>query len=147
MLRLYSAASTAEPFSAPLFLERCQAGFPSPAADYTESELDLNEYCIQRRSSTYFVRAIGNSMRDMGLHSGDLLIVDKAERPQHGDIVIAEIDGEFTVKKLLLTPRPGIQAMNPPTLPFGQIPITCKYLGSLRHSYTRHGDGTDVRLG
>ncbi|ECR1919534.1 translesion error-prone DNA polymerase V autoproteolytic subunit [Salmonella enterica] len=114
MLRLYSAASTAEPFSAPLFLERCQAGFPSPAADYTESELDLNEYCIQRRSSTYFVRAIGNSMR----HSGDLLIVDKAERPQHGDIVIAEIDGEFTVKKLLLTPRPGLQAMNPnyPTL-------------------------------
>ncbi|ECW3653263.1 translesion error-prone DNA polymerase V autoproteolytic subunit [Salmonella enterica] len=118
MLRLYSAASTAKPFSAPLFLERCQAGFPSPAADYTESELDLNEYCIQRRSSTYFVRAIGNSMRDMGLHSGDLLIVDKAERPQHGDIVIAEIDGEFTVKKLLLTPRPGLQAMNPdyPTL-------------------------------
>ncbi|EJH8004098.1 translesion error-prone DNA polymerase V autoproteolytic subunit [Salmonella enterica] len=118
MLRLYSAASTAEPFSAPLFLERCQAGFPSPTADYTESELDLNEYCIQRRSSTYFVRAIGNSMRDMGLHSGDLLIVDKAERPQHGDIVIAEIDGEFTVKKLLLTPRPGLQAMNPnyPTL-------------------------------
>ncbi|EIS7744312.1 translesion error-prone DNA polymerase V autoproteolytic subunit, partial [Salmonella enterica] len=82
------------------------------------SELDLNEYCIQRRSSTYFVRAIGNSMRDMGLHSGDLLIVDKAERPQHGDIVIAEIDGKFTVKKLLLTPRPGLQAMNPayPTL-------------------------------
>ncbi|EEJ7181389.1 umuDC operon-like protein [Salmonella enterica subsp. enterica] len=54
----------------------------------------------------------------MGLHSGDLLIVDKAEHPQHGDIVIAEIDGEFTVKKLLLTPRPGLQAMNPdyPTL-------------------------------
>ncbi|MBC3214759.1 translesion error-prone DNA polymerase V autoproteolytic subunit [Serratia fonticola] len=102
----------------PLFADRASCGFPSPAADYTESELDLNEYCIQRRSSTYFVRAIGNSMRDIGLRSGDLLIVDKAERPQHGDIVIAEIDGEFTVKKLLLTPRPGLQAMNPayPTL-------------------------------
>ena len=102
----------------PLFTEHVSAGFPSPAADYTEAELDLNEYCIQRRSSTYFVRAIGNSMRDIGLHSGDLLIVDKGERPQHGDIVIAEIDGEFTVKKLLLTPRPGLQAMNPtyPTL-------------------------------
>lgn len=118
MLQIHSAAFTPERLTLPLFLERCQAGFPSPAADYTESELDLNEYCIQRRSSTYFVRAIGNSMRDIGLHSGDLLIVDKAERPQHGDIVIAEIDGEFTVKKLLLTPRPGLQAMNPayPTL-------------------------------
>ncbi|ECL7345101.1 translesion error-prone DNA polymerase V autoproteolytic subunit [Salmonella enterica subsp. enterica serovar Winslow] len=118
MLRFYPVASQPESFSAPLFLERCQAGFPSPAADYTEVELDLNEYCIQRRNSTYFVRAIGDSMRDMGLYSGDLLIVDKAEPPQHGDIVIAEIDGEFTVKKLLLTPRPGLQAMNPsyPTL-------------------------------
>lgn len=96
----------------PLFADRASCGFPSPATDYTESELDLNEYCIQRRSSTYFVRAIGNSMRDIGLHSGDLLIVDKAERPQHGDIVIAEIEGEFTVKKLLLTPRPGLQPMN-----------------------------------
>lgn len=83
-----------------------------------EAELDLNDYCILRPSSTYFVRAIGNSMTDIGLHSGDLLIVDKAERPQHGDIVIAEIEGEFTVKRLLITPRPGLQAMNPayPTL-------------------------------
>lgn len=57
-------------------------------------------------------------MTDIGLHSGDLLIVDKAERPVHGDIVIAEIDGEFTVKRLLLTPRPALQPMNPayPTL-------------------------------
>lgn len=57
-------------------------------------------------------------MTDIGLHSGDLMIVDKAEQAQHGDIVIAEIDGEFTVKRLLLKPRPGLQAMNPayPTL-------------------------------
>jgi DNA polymerase V len=75
-----------------------------PAADYTESELDLNEYCIRRRHSTYFVRAIGNSMTDIGLYSGDLMVVDKAEKPRHGDIVIAEIEGEFTVKRLLLTP-------------------------------------------
>jgi len=90
----------------------------SQEQDYVEAELDLNDYCILRPSSTYFVRALGNSMTDIGLHSGDLLIVDKAERPQHGDIVIAEIEGEFTVKRLLLTPRPGLQAMNPayPTL-------------------------------
>nr|WP_269467758.1 translesion error-prone DNA polymerase V autoproteolytic subunit [Klebsiella pneumoniae] len=100
----------------PLFTERCPAGFPSPAADYTESELDLNEYCIHRRHSTYFVRAIGNSMTDIGLYSGDLLVVDKAEQPRHGDIVIAEIEGG-TVKRLLLTPRPALQAMNPTSLP------------------------------
>ena len=102
----------------PLYSDRCPAGFPSPAQDYVEAELDLNQYCISRPSSTYFVRAIGNSMTDIGLHSGDLLIVDKAEQARHGDIVIAEVEGEFTVKRLLLKPRLGLQAMNPtyPTL-------------------------------
>lgn len=102
----------------PLYSDRCPAGFPSPAQDYVEAELDLNQYCISRPSSTYFVRAIGNSMTDIGLHSGDLMIVDKAEQARHGDIVIAEIEGEFTVKRLLLKPQPGLQAMNPafPTL-------------------------------
>lgn len=118
MFHFIRPAINPEPFTAPLFTERCQAGFPSPAQDYVEAELDLNEFCIQRRNSTYFVHAIGNSMTDIGLHSGDLLIVDKAERARHGDIVIAEVDGEFTVKRLLLTPRPGLQPMNPsyPTL-------------------------------
>lgn len=68
--------------------------YGNPAADYTESELDLNEYCIRRRHATYFVRVIGNSMNDIGLNSGDLMVVDKAEQPRHGDIVIAEIEGE-----------------------------------------------------
>ena len=105
-MKFIPAVSEASIVKIPLFTERCPAGFPSPAADYTESELDLNEYCIHRRHSTYFVRAIGNSMTDIGLYSGDLLVVDKAEQPRHGDIVIAEIEGEFTVKRLLLTPRP-----------------------------------------
>lgn len=113
MMMFIPAASEANELKIPLFTERCPAGFPSPAADYTESELDLNEYCIRRRHATYFVRAIGNSMNDIGLNSGDLMVVDKAEQPRHGDIVIAEIEGEFTVKGLLLTPRPALQAMNP----------------------------------
>lgn len=116
---LFSPVASNPPYlPVPLFLERCPAGFPSPAQDYVEKELDLNEYCITRRSSTFFVRAIGNSMTDIGLNSGDLMVVDKAERAKHGDIVIAEIDGEFTVKRLLLSPRPALQAMNPayPTL-------------------------------
>lgn len=112
MIRLIPAVSEPPQLTFPLFTERCPAGFPSPAQDYVEAELDLNDYCIQRRHSTFFVRAIGNSMSDIGLKCGDLMVVDKAERAQHGDIVIAEIDGEFTVKRLLLKPRPALQAMN-----------------------------------
>ncbi|HGG5249040.1 TPA: translesion error-prone DNA polymerase V autoproteolytic subunit [Salmonella enterica subsp. enterica serovar Paratyphi B] len=103
--------------TAPLFTERCPAGFPSPAADYMEEELDLNTYCIRHPASTFFVRAIGDSMKDMGLHSGDLMIVDKAEKPQQGDIVIAETDGEFTVKRLQLKPRVALLPMNPVSPP------------------------------
>ncbi|CAD6024599.1 translesion error-prone DNA polymerase V autoproteolytic subunit [Escherichia coli] len=111
---------TSEPTrsTTPLFTERCPAGFPSPAADYTEDELDLNAYCIRRPAATFFVRAIGDSMQDMGLHSGDLMVVDKAEKPLQGDIVIAETDGEFTVKRLQLKPCIALLPMNPayPTL-------------------------------
>lgn len=82
--KLIPAASEATVLKIPLFTESCAAGFPSPAADYTEPELDLNEYCISRRHATYFVRAIGNSMTDIGLYSGDLMVVDKAEQPLHG---------------------------------------------------------------
>ncbi|EMW69053.1 protein samA' [Escherichia coli] len=106
---------TSEPTrsTTPLFTERCPAGFPSPAADYTEDELDLNAYCIRRPAATFFVRAIGDSMQDMGLHSGDLMVVDKAEKPLQGDIVIAETDGEFTVKRLQLKPCIALLPMNP----------------------------------
>lgn len=115
---IYRAAPSPTSVRRPLFTDRCQAGFPSPASDYAERDLDLNEYCIRHPAATFFVRAIGDSMTDIGLHSGDLMVVDKSETPRHGDIVIAEIDGEFTVKRLLLTPKPALEAMNPayPTL-------------------------------
>lgn len=142
-MKFIPAVSEASIVKIPLFTERCPAGFPSPAANYTESELDLNEYCIHRRHSTYFVRAIGNSMTDIGLYSGDLMVVDKAEQPRHGDIVIAEIEGEFTVKRLLLTPRPALQAMNPDFPSLYPDPETLQIFGVV----TASGGQTDVRPG
>lgn len=112
MLLFVSPTSEPTRSTAPLYTERCPAGFPSSTADYTEDELDLNAYCIRRPSATYFVRAIGDSMKDMGLYSGDLMVVDKAENPMQGDIVIAETDGEFTVKRLQLKPRIALLPMN-----------------------------------
>ncbi|MGL4724545.1 MAG: translesion error-prone DNA polymerase V autoproteolytic subunit [Scandinavium sp.] len=97
----------------PLFGHTCAAGFPSPAADYVEATLDLNTYCIRHPSASYFVRASGDSMSEGGILSGDLLVVDRAVKPVHGSIVIAAIDNEFTVKKLVLHPRPALMPMNP----------------------------------
>ncbi|MGK3138385.1 translesion error-prone DNA polymerase V autoproteolytic subunit [Pantoea trifolii] len=96
----------------PLYAEPCAAGFPSPAQDYVEKELDLNELCIRRRASTFFVRASGNSMQDLGLFDGDVMVVDRAEEAAHHDIVIAEVDGEFTVKRLQLQPCLALLPMN-----------------------------------
>ncbi|MEN4892550.1 translesion error-prone DNA polymerase V autoproteolytic subunit [Erwinia billingiae] len=113
LLNLHTPSSTPERILLPLFSDRCAAGFPSPAADYVEAALDLNELCIRHRAATYFVRASGNSMTDAGIKDGDLMVVDKSEKPSHGDIVIAAVDGEFTVKVLQLRPRLALQPMNP----------------------------------
>ena len=92
----------------PLFLERVAAGFPSPAQDYIEQSLDLNELCITHPEATYFVRCEGDSMIGAGIQSGDILIVNRALNATHGDIVIASLYGELTVKELRLRPRPGL---------------------------------------
>ena len=84
----------------PVFLERVPAGFPSPAGDYLEGKLDLNQYLIKHPAATYFVRVTGDSMVEAGIHSGDLLIVDRSLEPSDGKIVIAVLDGELTVKRL-----------------------------------------------
>lgn len=84
----------------PLFLERVSAGFPSPAQDYVEQRLDLNELCIQRPAATYFVKVAGDSMIDAGIYPNDLLVVDRSITARNDDIVIASLHGEFTVKKL-----------------------------------------------
>jgi len=92
--------------SIPLFLERVSAGFPSPAEDYIEKTLDLNELCIRHPAATFFVRAQGESMIEAGIFPGDVLVVDRSLRATHGDIIIASLESEMTVKQLHLTPRP-----------------------------------------
>ncbi|GAB7081911.1 translesion error-prone DNA polymerase V autoproteolytic subunit [Megalodesulfovibrio paquesii] len=79
------------------------AGFPSPADDYIDQSLDLNDHCIAHPAATFFVRVHGDSMRDAGVHDGDLLVVDRALEPVSGRIVIAALDGELTVKRIKKT--------------------------------------------
>jgi DNA polymerase V len=78
------------------------AGFPSPAFDYLEKELDLNEYLIKHPASTFLAKVTGDSMIKANLKEGDILIIDKAKEPRNGYTVVAVIEGEFTVKKLLI---------------------------------------------
>ena len=84
----------------PIFTSRVQAGFPSPADDYLEDQLDLNKHLIHHQEATFFVRAQGESMLNAGIHPGDILVVDKSLIAKSGKIVIAVVDGEFTVKRL-----------------------------------------------
>ena len=84
----------------PLFESRVAAGFPSPADDHLEKTLDLNELLVRRPAATFFVRVEGTSMIGAGIHPGDILVVDRAEEAQDGQIVVAAVDGELTVKRL-----------------------------------------------
>ena len=105
----------------PLFMESVSAGFPSPAQDYVEQTLDLNELCIKRPAATYFVRVAGDSMTDAGIYSEDILVVDRSVQAQHGDIVIAGLHGELTVKELELKPKVRLVPRNPAYRPI-EIP-------------------------
>ena len=90
----------------PMFLtfykEAVECGFPSPARDFTEGTIDLNEELIPRPNSTFIVRARGDSMIGSGIYPGDLLIVDRSLSPRNGSIIIAVLDGELSVKGLKL---------------------------------------------
>jgi DNA polymerase V len=85
--------------------ESVAAGFPSPAEEYLEKTLDLNEYLVPRPEATFFVRVSGDSMIGASIHHGDILVVDRSQTPRPGNIVIALVDGEFTVKRLKKTPQ------------------------------------------
>ncbi len=98
-LDFYSLATTVD-IKVPLYASAVSAGFPSPADDYLELSLDLNQYLIKHPAATFYVRVKGDSMINAGIHDGDLLIVDKSVEPENNDVVVCVINGEFTVKRL-----------------------------------------------
>jgi DNA polymerase V len=108
-----------QPALTPLFGHKVEAGFPSPADDYIEGRLSLDEHLIQHRDSTFFVRAKGSSMVGAGIFDGDLLVVDRSLTPSSGDIIIAIIDTDLTVKRLIK--RDGLIILKPENPEFKEI--------------------------
>lgn len=87
-------------YALPVFLGRLPAGFPSPADDYIEGKLDLNRHLIKHPAATFFVRVSGDSMIEAGIHTGDILVVDRSLEAVDGNVIVAALDGELTVKRL-----------------------------------------------
>lgn len=100
--------------SIPLFASKVAAGFPSPADDFVVSRIDANALAIDNPAATFFLRVHGDSMRDAGIFDGDYLAVDRSLEPHPGDIVVAAVSGEFTVKRYRLrNGQPVLQPENP----------------------------------
>lgn len=105
-----------------LFLVPVSAGYPSPADDYLDGSLDLNQHLIKHPTATFFVRVAGESMREAGIHSGDVLIVDRALTPSDGSVIIAVVNGELTVKRL--AKRKGTLMLMPENQHYPPLAIT-----------------------
>lgn len=87
-------------YKLPLYSSKVRAGFPSPADEFIEAKLDLNELLVKHPAATFFVRVAGDSMINAGINDGDILVVDRGLEPTVGKIVIAAVNGELTVKRL-----------------------------------------------
>lgn len=117
----------------PVATEAVPGGFPSPAQDYFDGDLDLNEHLIRNRAATFIVRVVGDSMDGAGISGGDELIVDRSIDPVDGNVVIAVVDGELTVKRLRLTAtgpelhpeNPAFPVMRPAELLVWGVVTTC----------------------
>ncbi len=98
----------------PLAVEKIPAGFPSPAEPYVADYLDFNEYLITNPSATFAARSGGYSMLDAGIGKDDILIIDRSKTPKHGDIVMADLGNEFTIKRLYKVPgrKPELHSEN-----------------------------------
>lgn len=107
------------PLVLPLAGDRVCAGFPSPAEDFAVKRIDLTEILVTHPQATFLLRVSGESMKDAGIFDGDMLVVDKAIKPRHGHVVVAVVDGEFTVKYLYQ--RSGRVKLRPANVTFPDI--------------------------
>lgn len=113
-----SLAACLPGFEIPHFISRLSAGFPSPATDYMEDGLDLNTFLIRHKAATFVFDVQGSSMRDAGIHDGDKVLVDKSIEPIHRHIVVAVVNGDYTIKRLhSVAGRIELHAENPEFLP------------------------------
>lgn len=106
----------------PLYLSAVKAGWPSPAEDYIDEQINLHELVVRNPPATFFLRASGDSMLGVGIHDGDLLVVDRSAEALHNRVVIAALDGELLVKKLVQRGRKAFLAPANPDYP--EIEIT-----------------------
>ncbi len=95
-----SSPEDAPAFECSVISHRISAGFTSPAGDYVEDGLDLHDYLVRNKPSTFMFSVKGDSMLGASIESGDKVVVDRAQHPRHNDIVIAVVDGEYTIKRL-----------------------------------------------
>jgi len=95
------ASELLAPTHLPFFKGGVRAGFPSPADDYLESNIRLQDLLVEHPAATFLVRIEGDSMKGAGIHDGDIAVVDRALSPAHGKIVVAVVDGDFAVKRLI----------------------------------------------
>ena len=110
------------------FVEPVSVGFPSPANDYLESPIDLNQYLIKNGAATFLVRVSGDSILDANIADQAILVVDRSLKPKHGSIVVASLDGDFVCKRLHLKPRLCLLPENPKYQPI----------------YIQHGQDLDI---
>jgi DNA polymerase V len=124
MIRLVDRPSAKKPKAVklPLLMTTCPAGFPSPADDYLDGAIDLNEKLIAHPAATFLMRVSGSSMTDVGIFDGSLLVVDRALEAKDGSIVVAVVEGSLTVKRLkMIRGRPWLV---PASKEFQPIEIT-----------------------
>lgn len=137
--------TTAPGINIPLIAGYVRTGFPSPADDYLEAELDLVSHLVHHPSATYFLRAKGTSMEGSGIYDGDLLIVDRSIEPRPGHIVIMSVDGELTCKKYgVMGNRPYLFATNPAFKPIPLSGHDCEVWGVVTHNIHSLAPGFSV---
>lgn len=120
---IYSADFSSE-LTLPYASEGVRAGFPSPAQDYLSETIDLNKEIIRHQATTFFARCVGESMKNADIHDGDLLVIDKSIEAKDGDIIVAYIDGEFTVKRIKINTTDNSLMLMPENEEYEPIRIT-----------------------